>query len=208
MNIRFAQMRPEQREVCAELAARAFGDYEYFSAYVPENRRRERFLSAMLRCEFRVNAELAAFFTASTEEKPIAVAMLCSPDYRKPSNMAYMKGGYGKVFLRGGIRNVSAWNDMEERALQPCRSLPGKVWYLNLLTVDPDAQGAGLGSRMLQEQLLPYARNRGGETLCLFTNSERNRRFYLKNGFEEFHARRFSYKGTELGNWSFRISLK
>ena len=76
------------------------------------------------------------FFTAKDGETIVAVAMLCPPDHKKPSDMAYMKVGFGKCFLQGGIRNVAAWNEMEGKAGQPCHRLAGQVWYLNLLTVE------------------------------------------------------------------------
>ena len=43
----FEKMRPDERDVCAALAAQAFGDYEYFTDYIPNDRRRTRFLNAM-----------------------------------------------------------------------------------------------------------------------------------------------------------------
>ena len=133
--------------------------------------------------------------------------MLCPPKYKKPSDMAYMRAGFGKCFLQGGIRDVAAWNAMEGKAGQPCHSLGGQTWYLNLLTVEPNQKGQGFGSRMLRECILPYVRNHGGEMLCLFTNAEGNRKFYQKNGFEEFDQRFFKRKGKQLGSWSYRISI-
>lgn len=204
----FEKMRPEERDTCAALAARAFEDYEYFTYYIPDDQRRTRFLSTMLEIEVRINDGPADFFTAKEDGKIVAVAMLCPPEYKKPSDMAYMRAGFGKCFLQGGIRDVAAWNAMEGKAGQPCHSLGGQTWYLNLLTVEPNLKGQGLGSRMLGECILPYVKEHGGETLCLFTNSEINRTFYQKNGFEEFDQRFFTRKGKQLGSWSFRASIK
>lgn len=204
----FEKMRPEERDICAALAARAFEDYEYFTYYIPDDQRRTHFLSTMLEIEVRINDGPADFFTAKEDRKILAVAMLCPPEYKKPSDMAYMRAGFGKCFLQGGIRDVAAWNAMEGKAGQPCHSLGGQTWYLNLLTVEPNQKGQGLGSRMLQACILPYVKEHGGEMLCLFTNSEINRTFYQKNGFEEFDQRFFTRKGKQLGSWSFRASIK
>ena len=203
----FEKMRPEERSACAELAARAFGDYEYFTCYIPDEQRRTRFLRTMLEIEIRINDGPADFFTAKEDGNIVAVAMLCPPEYKKPSDMAYMRAGFGRCFIQGGIRDVAAWNDMEGKAGEPCHSLGGQTWYLNLLTVEPARKGQGFGSRMLQECILPYVRDHGGETLCLFTNAESNRKFYQKNGFEEFDQRFFNRKGKQLGSWSYRISF-
>ena len=204
----FEKMRLEERSACAELAARAFGDYEYFTYYIPNEQRRTRFLRTMLAIEVRINDGPAAFFTAKEDGNIVAVAMLCPPEYKKPSDMAYLRAGFGKCFLQGGIRDVAAWNDMEGKAVEPCHSLGGQTWYLNLLTVEPNQKGQGFGSRMLRECILPYVRDHGGETLCLFTNAEANRTFYQNNGFEEFDQRFFNRKGKQLGSWSYRISIR
>ena len=201
----YGRMRKDERAACASLAARAFMDYEYFTDYIPDARRRERFLDTMMEIELRINDGPAFFFTAKEEGAVVAVAMLCPPEYVKPSALAYMKAGFGKCFLRGGIRDVAAWNTMEGKASEPCHSLTGKTWYLNLLTVEPSAKGRGLGSAMLQECLIPFVKDHGGNGLCLFTNSQENRRFYQKNGFREFDERWFEYRGHRLGSWSYRL---
>ena len=60
---------------------------------------------------------------------------------------------------------------------------------------------------MMQESILPYVRVQGGKSLCLFTNSEINRQFYQKNGFEEFHEQSFTYKGRTIGSWSYSYRI-
>lgn len=202
--ISFERMKIEERETCAALAARAFGDYEYFTDYVPIEKKRRRFLDTMLQIEVKLNDGPATFFTAKDSGQIVSVAMLCPPEYKKPSDMAYMKAGFGKCFLQGGIRDVAAWNTMEGKAGQPCHRLAGKVWYLNLLTVEPKCKGQGIGTKMLHECILPYVKEHGGDTLCLFTNSEENRKFYKKNGFVEFNERWFEYRGKKLGSWSYQ----
>lgn len=204
----FEKMCPEERGACAALAARAFTDYEYFTDYIPNDQRRTRFLNTMLDIEVRINDGQADFFTAKIDGEIVAVAMLCPPEYKKPSDMAYIRAGFGKCFLQGGVRDVAVWNDMEGKAGEPCHSLGGQTWYLNLLTVEPEYKGQGLGSRMLRECILPYVKEHGGETLCLFTNSEVNRKFYQKNGFVEFDQRSFNRKGKQLGSWSYRASIR
>ena len=199
----FEAMKPEERVICAELAAKSFYDYEYFTDYVPDDKRRWRFLRTMLAIEVKINDGLARFFTAKEDGQIVAVAMLCDPNYHKPSDAEYIKAGFLKCYFQGGVRNVAAWNSMEGEAGKPCHALAGRTWYLNLLTVDPQRKGKGIGSRMLHECILPYVKEHGGNALCLFTNSQINRKFYQKNGFREFDERFFTYKGKELGSWSY-----
>ena len=63
---------------------------------------------------------------------------------------------------------------MEKIASAPCHELTGKNWYLSLFTVAKSAEGKGIGSRFLNECLIPYVKDAGGETFSLFTNSEIN----------------------------------
>lgn len=47
----------------------------------------------------------------------------------------------------------------------------------------------------------------GGEELTLITNTEGNRKFYKKNGFQEFSDRKLEQNGQTIGNWSFCMDL-
>ncbi|MCQ2453468.1 MAG: GNAT family N-acetyltransferase [Clostridia bacterium] len=201
----FEKMKPSEWKECAALAARAFYDYEYFAAYVTEDERRHRFLDALLRCEFKANKSLPTvhFITAKENGHIVAVGQLCAPDFKKPGDWAYVCAGWLGVLRRGGSKDVNAWNAMEPQASAPCHALHGNTWYLSLLTVASSEEGKGIGSRFVQEGLLPYAREHGAEAVSLFTNSEPNRRFYLKNGFEVFDERRFEHNGRGFGSWSF-----
>jgi ribosomal protein S18 acetylase RimI-like enzyme len=56
------------------------------------------------------------------------------------------------------------------------------VWYLQALGIAPEAQGQGIGSKLIQPMLdLTDARQ---ETCYLETGTDRNVRFYERFGFE------------------------
>ena len=142
-----------ERDPCALLAAEAFYDYAYFSIYIPDDARRRRCLNAMIKTEFRANWNDPAviFFTALEDGRPVAVAQLCTPDFKKPSDAVYIRSGWLGVMRKGGIRQVNAWNDMEKLASAPCHALPGKSWYLSLLTVARTDEGRGVGRRVKEK---------------------------------------------------------
>lgn len=204
--MQFERLRKTEIQQAADLAARSFLDYAYFSIFVPNAKRRFRFLNTMLSVEFSVNDDRAELWAAKEDGKIVAVAMLCSPDYHKPTDSQYMKAGFWKVFLAGGIKAVSDWNAMDAEAGKPCHSRKD-AWYLSLLTVDPQRKGQGIGSKMLQECIIPRIRQQGGKELTLFTNSEENRAFYQKNGLIEFHQTTISYRGKEMGSWSYYLTI-
>ena len=208
--ITFDTMKRSELKECAALAARSFYQYDYFSIWFPKENKRKRFLDALVECEFKANSELdtVRFITAKDGDKIIAIAQLCAPNFQKPSDITYIVSGWLKAQFRGGTKAVNAWRKMEEKASAPCHSLSGKNWYLSLLSVHSGVQGKGIGSRFLKEYLIPFVEQNGGETLSLFTNSEINRSFYQKNGFEEFDEKVFSFNGKILGSWSYIKKLK
>ena len=207
--LKYRIMQPDELEACAKVAAEAFFDYDYFAFYVPDPEKRRIFLLRTLNIEMTINTRLVTYLVARQDDRIAAVATLCAPGHKKPSGLRYLRAGYWRQFLTAGFRNVSAWLDMEDRAGGPCRAFRGgNAWYLNMLTVDPACQGQGVGSAMLRDCVLPYARQRGGDCLTLFTNSQENRLFYQKNGFTEFDERSFSFDGHTLGSWSYRIDLQ
>ena len=207
--LEYEAMDPREWKESALIAAEAFYGYEYFSIYIPDDERRKRFLRALIKCEFKANRNLGTvtFFTAKENRKTVAVAQLCSPEFKKPDDMTYVRSGWFGVVFSGGSKSVNAWNAMEKKASAPCHELSGQNWYLSLLTVNSKDEGKGIGSRFLNECLIPYARNAGGKTFSLFTNSEANRRFYEKNGFSLFDEKRFEYGGKAIGSWSYVMKL-
>lgn len=205
----YRKMSAEERNTCALLAAEAFYDYEYFSIYIPNEARRKKCLNAMIKSEFLANWSNpeVTFFTAKENNRTVAVAQMCSPDFKKPSDAEYIKAGWLGVMLKGGVRQVSAWNDMEKQASAPCHERTGKNWYLSLLTVAKSDEGKGVGGCFLKEYLIPYVKEAGGETFSLFTNSETNRKYYEKNGFSLFDEKWFEYGGKSIGSWSYVMQL-
>ena len=202
-------MKREDLQHCALLAAEAFADYEYFSLYISNERRRQRFLNALIHCEFKANWERngCIFFIAKENEKTVAVAQLCSPEFVRPSDGDYLKAGWMKVWLGGGFKKVNAWSAMEELASAPCHDFEGKHWYLSLFTVKKEDEGKGIGSAFLKECLIPFVKRANGEVLTLFTNSVANCKFYEKNGFSLFDEKKFEYNGKSIGNWSYMMML-
>lgn len=201
----YKKIAREELNECSLLAAEAFYNYEYFSIYIPNDKQRKRFLNALLQLEFHANFDKsgAVFMTAVENGRIAAVAQLCAPDFKKPSDAEYIRRGWFRVMLTGGIRQVNAWHSMEVQASAPCHELTGKNWYLSLLTVAKAEEGKGIGGRFLNDCLIPYVRNAGGEALTLFTNSELNRRFYESHNFSLFDEKHFEYGGRSIGSWSY-----
>ena len=106
------------------------------------------------------------------------------------------------MFPVGFSRILDFFTISEEAHADCAKNCPG-AWYLELLAVDGNRKGQGLGSNMLQDCVIPYIKTRGDKLLSLITNTEQNRKFYTKNGFQEFAGRKLTRQGRTIGNWNF-----
>ena len=204
--ITFQTMQPGEIKDCVNIAAEAFGSYDFFRAYVTDDNKRPRYLRSMMITEYRVNRDKMTFFTAKENGKIIATAIVRAPGYVMPTTGEYIKAGFWRNILIAGLKNVAAWFEMDQDAGLPCSELK-EAYFLHLLAVDRSMEGKGIGSRMLKECIIPYAKEMGAGTLCLYTNSEINCRFYEKNGFRQFENREYSYGGVSFGSWSYRMDF-
>jgi GNAT superfamily N-acetyltransferase len=209
MNVEFGKMRRGEVRQAAELAARAFDDYEYFTNWFPEAESRHRVLFSIIWHEYKTNFNVADYLVARQDGRLVAVAQLDAPTYRKPSDLRYLLHGWLKVYGTGDRKTIDDWLAMDAAAGKPCpdyQKTGAGIWYASSLTVDPGAQGTGIGTRFL-EYWEEYIRERGGSQIVFFTNSRANLDFYTKRGYQVFDEREFGYNGKTIGSWSLRKKL-
>lgn len=209
MSVEFGRMKRSEIRQAAEVAARAFDDYEYFTNWFPEKEQRNRIQFAFLWREFKTNFRASQYLVGRDGDKIVAVAQLNPPQYKKPSDLWYVLNGWLKVYREGDRKTIDDWIKMDSDAGIPCheyqKTSPG-IWYASSLTVDPSVQGTGVGTRFIA-YWEDYIRKNGGKELVFFTNSKKNLQFYLNRGFEVFDERIIEYKGTKMGSWSVKKRL-
>ena len=206
MDIEFGLLKRRDLKTAAELAARAFEDYEYFTNYFPDKQERQKVLSAIIYREYLTNYGKVHFLTARSNGRLLAVAQINSPDYRKPSDFQYLIHGWLSVYRGVDRKRLDDWLAMDAEAGKPCHDYQKTgtdIWYVSSLTVDPSAQGMGIGGRFIA-YWESYILSHGGRQFVLFTNSEKNKAFYLKHGLEVFHTEQFHYEGKTMGSWSMK----
>ena len=209
MALEFGRMRHSEIRQAAELATRAFDDYEYFTNWFPAKAERNAVQFAIIWREYKTNFGLAKYLVARQDGKLVAVAQLNPPSYRKPSDFRYLIHGWLKVYKAGDRKTIDDWLKMDAAAGKPCHDYQktgSDIWYASSLTVDPSVQGTGIGTQFI-EYWEKYIREHGGKQLVFFTNSRKNLDFYLKRGYEVFDEREFEYDGKKMGSWSLRKSL-
>ena len=209
MALEFGKMNRGEIRQAAELATRAFDDYEYFTKWFPDKEERNRVQFAGIWREYKTNFGVATYLVARDDGKLAAVAQLNLPSYRKPSDFRYLLHGWLKVYKAGDRKRIDDWLAMDAGAGKPCHDYQKTgegIWYASSLTVDPAFQGTGVGTRFI-EFWESYVRDHGGKQLVFFTNSRNNLNFYLKRGYTVFDERKIEYNGTTMGSWSLKKIL-
>lgn len=209
MALEFGKMKRSELRQAAELATRAFDEYEYFTNWFPEKEERNNVQFAVIWREYKTNFGRATYLVARKDGKLAAVAQLNPPSYRKPSDLSYVLHGWLKVYRAGDRKRIDDWLAMDAAAGEPCHAYQktgDAIWYASSLTVDPAFQGTGIGTKFI-EFWESYVRDHGGRQLVFFTNSRKNLDFYMKRGYEVFDESPITYNGHVMGSWSLRKEL-
>ena len=209
MTLEFGILNRKELRQAAELAARAFSNYEYFRNWFPDDEKRAKVESSIIWSSYKTNFNRVHQLTAKLDGKIVATAELNAPDYKDPSVLSYVLHGWLNVYRSANMKCINDWIAMDAAAGQPCHDYqktgPG-IWYLSSLCVDPSMQGKGIGTKMI-DCYEDYIRERGGKQAVLVTNSQTNLNFYLKRGYELFDERVFEYNGHKMGSWSLKKVL-
>ena len=209
MSLVFGLLKRQEIRQAAELATRAFDEYEYFTNWFPEKEERNRVQLSVITHEYRTNFSRVHQLAARMDGKIVATAQLNAPDYKKPSDLSYVLHGWLNVYKAGNRKRIDDWLAMDTEAGKPCHAYQKTgpdIWYASSLTVDPTVQGIGLGTKFI-EYWEDYVRERGGKQIVFFTNSQNNLNFYLKRGYEVFDEREIEYNRHKMGSWSLKKAL-
>lgn len=186
----------------------SFQDYGFFKMYIKNKERQFKFLHSILSTAVKAYYKKHVILVGAKDNKILAAALIKTPDKHELSLVDYVSAGGIKALFIGGPLNTFGFLRLAQEAGFACHSLPGRVWYLETLAVSASCQGQGVGSKFLEEGIKPYIKKRGGGLLTLITNTEQNRLFYKKNGFDEFHEMTLVRNGKKIGNWSYRMKIE
>jgi len=234
MTVDFDILKRNELKAAVELAGRAFEDYEYFTNYFPDLEERRKVLRSVVYREFLTNFKKTHYLVAKAASKReqsdacidsaereqarpevkkngelVAVVQLNAPDYKKPSDFQYLIHGWPLVYLGVNRQRLDDWLAMDAAAGRPCHEYQATgtgIWYLSSITVDPSAQGIGIGKQFIA-YMEDFIRKHGGRELVLFTNSDKNIAYYKRCGFKTFDEREFTYNGRKMRSWSVKKIL-
>lgn len=206
-NLEYGKMRWKEVKDCADLAARAFFSYDYFTLFFVDEDERMAYLRTIISSEYRANFGAAHLLVFRENGALVAVAQLHSPNYTKPSDLKYLLSGFTKIYKTADRKAIDDWLEMDSQAARPCHEHEKSAWYLSSLVVDPEYQHQHYGRRVIEDGVIPYVKAHGGNRMSLFTNSEGNCKFYEKLGFDCFHSTKIVYNNRDMGSWSYVKNL-
>lgn len=203
-SVTYSMMKRHEIPDCVKVLADAFSTYEYFTYFFPEEKLRMNVLHKVLMSEFSATYGIVDTLVARENGNIVGVCQLFPPTYKKPSDLQYMIHGWWKVLLIHPQVLVKDWLKMDENASKPCHELIGdSTWYVSSMVVSPKYQQKGVGTAFFKNGIEPYVKQKGGSRITLFTNAERNCRFYEKLGYKLFHETSIHYNQNVMGSWSY-----
>ena len=203
--------KSEIREI-ADLVATSFGEYPMYTlAFRDKFKTKDdfiRYMKKLNRVHIGANARKHKCFVGELDGKIVSVALLQDPNIKRVSLFDYiLAGGVGLLFPIG-FKRLIGFFDISNEAHKDCAKRCGDVGYVELLAVSPDCKGQGLGSKMLNDCLIPYVESQKGTEPALITNTPSNCKFYEKNGFANFAVSELKWKNNAIQNWSFFKYIK
>lgn len=191
----------------AQLSVQSFGNYPYFHSAFRHAFKNDNayitYMEKLHRVHIKANASQNKCFVGMKDGEIVSAALLQDPAKKKAAVEDYVKaGGLGLVFPVGLSKILKFFHFSEDARADCDRNYPS-AWYLEVLAVDGARKGSGLGSGMLQDCLIPYVQEQGGQELTLITNAEINRKFYTKMASGNFPSARWSRTGNRSGTGVF-----
>lgn len=202
----FRRADTNEMHKCAEILKDAFRGYDFFEIYVNNPKRRKIFFETMMDIWMKNSFKNGTVLVGTENDSIVSIAVLKAPNDREIDFIDRSLKSL-KLVLAGGYKNTKAFLNMCEISDEACHKLPNPKWHLVLLAVSSKYKGTGIGSTMLQEHIIPYIAHNGGGLFTFNTNTEVNRPFYKKNGFEEFDECVLNENGKEMGNWSYKMTI-
>ena len=190
------------------LCADAFMEYDFYRPFVEEPEKRWRFIYDLhVQC-FKAEIKRKQAVVGEEDGEIITAFSIHDPGRKQAGFSEYLATGIGMVFHYG--ITPFKWFDMYDKCVAPADRFIKEnpdVYYIEILAVRPDRQRHGIGTRDIQEYMVPYVKEKGGGMLSLITNSVENTMFYESNGFKCFDYMKVPAAKTEIGNWCFSMPV-
>ncbi|MBP1907682.1 ribosomal protein S18 acetylase RimI-like enzyme [Paenibacillus turicensis] len=210
--MQFRKATRDDLKEMSQLAATSFADYVIYEQSVKSTFKTKakyhRFLYEMHYVQFATFLRKGTSLVGTIDDEIVSFALLESPQFKSLTLWDYVwSGGLRLIPYMLKNRLLHFMNKMD-KASEKCIDGTPHSWYLSMLAVSKLHQGKQLGTKMIQDCVIPFVKKQGGRRLTLITNNEVNQKFYHKNGFVQFFADKLHFKDGFANNWSFEMDLK
>lgn len=209
--INYRQAEEKDLSEISTVLTQAYKNYCFYSETIgktfKDEKSYEEFLYHLFYIYVKTNLKKQICMVGIINESIVSCAGIKNPSIKHSGIYDYIAAGGLSLFKYSSPINIFRFLKFSEEGYSICSELKPDAWYLDSLVVSPNYQGKNLGSQMINDCIKPYVINNGGTELSLITNSEINRQFYIKNGFEEIDESIIIYKNTKLKNWSYSLKL-
>lgn len=191
----------------AKIVADTFGEYPMYTlTFRDKFKNKEDFIhyiTKLNRVHIKANFKKHKCFVGIEEEKIVSVALLQDPKIKRISLLNYIFSGGINLLFPVGLKRLIDFFNISNKAHEACTREYKDAWYIELLAVSSEYKGKGIGSKMIEECIIPYVISQNGNQITLITNTEKNCKFYEKNGFENFLYDKLIWENKYIDNWSF-----
>jgi len=211
-DITYRQATKNDFDECLEVNYSAFKDYSLYQVYDHKSeKKQQKFNKDIMRIQLSDGMDNDTVMVAEHDGKIIGVTIIQDEYHKEPSVLKYIIS-YGGLtaLIDGGYKNTFGFLDMMDECNAPrleyAKNNP--TYNLELIAIDRKYAGKGIGSRMINECVIPFVKKRGAKRLTLITNAKNNTFFYKKNGFEVIHHNTKTYNNRTLDNWVFKRDIE
>lgn len=177
--------RHGDKPVVIEILAKAFDANSSVNYIIKQDSKREKRIRALMDYSFEVCTAFGDVFVSDDHK---ACVLVVYPDKKKTTLQSILLD-IKLILLAVGLGNVSKALKREKLISNIQPKIP--MAYLWFIGVDPDAQGRGIGAKLLQE-IIEYS-SRNNRPLYLETSTVRNLSWYKKFGFELYSEQDLTY---------------
>ena len=182
--------------------------YGIFEGIFKTGQKLQSFYEQSLKSIFRATVRKDRCFIGFLDGRVVDVVILESPTEKPIGFFDYFVSGMPAIFLKLGLKKTFQYLDLSERTEVVVKSIKEPRWHLYFLAVSPKHQKEGIGTDAIQNFVIPMVKKNNGNLLTVTTNSEKNVKFYLDNGFSLVKEEMLEFNGRTFGNWTFRMDLK
>lgn len=211
MDIEYRIAKKVDVKKIAKLFDKAFYGYIFHDLLSQGVKKKDKFIYSFLFTNIMVYVKRQRCFIGVSSGKIVSAVLLRAYSEPKPRLIDYVFSGGIKLLFMAGIAKLKNLFSVLDQAELECRNYNNasqkNVWFLEQIAVDLSLQSQHLGSKIINDFVVPFIATNGGEVLTLITNSEKNCRFYTNNGFEEFAHSVIERNNLQVNNWSFKRTI-